>query len=118
MRIKNNPNIKIGNKLKQARVACGYTQEKVAEIINCSSRYIGQLETNISFGSISLIIELCNLYNTTLNDIYSDFIKADKLNDTETIFGYKQLSDEYKKIVDNNISFLNSLQNEKDSTSE
>lgn len=113
MRIKNNPNLKVGKKLQKARLACGYTQEEVAEIINCSSRYIGQLETNKSFGSISLMIELCNIYNITLNDIYADFINIKNDSNNSSIIGYSALKDEYKQIIDNNIAFLNSLQNKK-----
>ena len=113
MRIKNNPNLKVGKQLQKARLACGYTQEEVAEIINCSSRYIGQLETNKSFGSISLMIELCNIYNITLNDIYADFINIKNDSNNYSIIGYSALKDEYKQIIDNNIAFLNSLQNKK-----
>lgn len=113
MRHKNKNELKIGNKLKNARLACGYTQEQVAEKLNCASRYIGQLETNRSFGSISLLIDLCNLYGISLNDIYGDFlhISNKKTNDTSSIIGYSNLNDEYRSIIDNNIQFLNSLQN-------
>lgn len=113
MRIMNNPDIQVGNKLKSARIAAGYTQEQVAEILNCSSRYIGQLETNKSIGSISIIIELCNLYNITLNDLYGDFLKSKSIENQCSIIGYNQLKEEYKLIIDNNILFLNSLQNQK-----
>lgn len=113
MRIMNNPDIQIGNKLKNARVAAGYTQEQVAEILNCSSRYIGQLETNKSIGSISIIIDLCNLYNITLNDLYADYLKSKSIENQSSIIGYKQLKEDYKLIIDNNILFLNSLQNKK-----
>lgn len=113
MRIKNNPDIKVGKKLQSARMACGYTQEEVAEILNCSSRYIGQLETNKSFGSISLMIDLCNIYNITLNDIYADFINTENVTNNSSIIGYNALKDEYKQIIDNNIQYMNSLQNKK-----
>lgn len=33
-----NQEIKVGSKLQKARLANGYTQEQVAEIIGCSSR--------------------------------------------------------------------------------
>lgn len=113
MRIMNNPNITVGKKLQNARIAAGYTQEQVAEILNCSSRYIGQLETNKSIGSISIIIELCNLYNITLNDLYADFLNSNSIENQSSIIGYKQLKEDYKLIIDNNIQFLNSLQNKK-----
>lgn len=110
-----NKEIKIGDKLKNARISCGYTQEQVSEKIDCSPRYIGQLETNQSNGSISLIIELCTLYGITLNELYSDYLKpvVHDLKDTTNISGYFKLNEEYRCIVDNAITFLNTLQNKK-----
>lgn len=106
-----NKEIKIGEKLKNARQSCGLTQEQVCEKIDCAPRYIGQLETNQSKGSISLIIELCSLYGITLNDLYSDYLKVDNgINDLTNIAGYFNLDDEYRSIIDNNIAFLNKLQ--------
>ena len=105
--------IKIGKKLKQARISCGYTQEQVCEILECAPRYVGQLETNQTVGSISFIIDLCSLYKITLNDLYSDYIKQDNNLDLTKISGYFNLNEEYRSIIDNNISFLNKLQNKK-----
>lgn len=104
-------NIEVGEKLKNARLAAGYTQEQVAEIIDCSSRYISQLETNRTLGSIDSILKLCNLYKISLNDIYSDYFefKFNEYKDTQNIIGYNALNDEYKSIVDNTIQYLNNL---------
>lgn len=107
--------IKVGNILKNARIAAGLTQEQVAEKLDCSNRYIGQLETNRTIGSIDLIIELCNLYGVSLNDIYGDYLKFDFKEISQNfpgIVGYHQLNNEYRSIVDNTISYLNKLQNE------
>ena len=113
MRIANNPDIKVGKKLQVARIASGYTQEEVAELLNCSSRYIGQIETNKSCGSISFMIDLCNLYNITLNDVYSDYLTSNNIENQSSIIGYNQLKNDYRQIIDNNILFLNNLQNQK-----
>lgn len=110
-------NIKIGSKLQNARLAKGYTQEEVAEKLDCSSRYIGQLETDRSQGSIDLIIELCNLYNITLDDLYSNYLILNyntKKDDLPNIVGYSQLSNEYRSIIDNTISFLINMQKQTD----
>ena len=109
---KTKKDFKIGQKLKEARVACGYTQEQVSEKLDCSPRYIGQIETDSSSGSISIIIDLCNLYGITLDYIYSDYLKCLSNSDNKIIVGYNKLNNEYKKIVDNNIAFLNNLQNQ------
>lgn len=109
---KTKKDFKIGEKLKEARIACGYTQEQVSEELDCSPRYIGQLETNKTSGSISIILELCNLYGVTFDYIYSDYLKCLSDSDNKIVIGYNKLNDEYKKIVNNNIAFLNDLQNQ------
>ena len=117
MRRKNKFNIEVGSILQNARIAKNLTQEEVAEKVDCSSRYIGQLETNRTLGSIDLIIELCNLYEISLNDIYGIYLKAINLSASKdkcpNIVGYNELSSEYRSIIDNNISYLNTLQNKK-----
>lgn len=108
--------IKVGKKLKNARIAAGYTQEQVAEKFDCSNRYLGLLETDKTLGSIDFIIELCNLYNISLNDIYGDYLKFD-FNEIQqnfpSIVGYHELNEEYKSIIDNSIQYLNTLQKSK-----
>ena len=117
MRRKNKFNIEVGSILQNARIAKNLTQKEVAEKVDCSSRYIGQQETNRTLGSIDLIIELCNLYEISLNDIYGIYLKAINLSASKdkcpNIVGYNELSSEYRSIIDNNISFLNTLQNKK-----
>lgn len=114
MRLSRNQEIKVGSKLQKARLANGYTQEQVAEIIGCSSRYVGQLETNNTSGSISLIVNLCKLYHITLNDLYGEYMDVDSdLSENISFCGYINLNDEYKSIIDNNINYLNQLQNDK-----
>lgn len=106
-----NKKIEIGEKLKNIRLACGYTQEEVCEKIDCSARYICQLETNKTMGSIPLILDLCALYGITLNELYSDYLDL-KSNSNAASFapGYSSLNSEYRSIIDNNIVFLNKLQ--------
>ena len=104
-------NIEVGEKLKNARLATGYTQEQVAEIIDYSSRYISQLETNRTLGSIDSILRICNLYKITLNDIYSEYFEF-KINEHKDA-QYITLNDEYKSIVDNTIQYLSNLQKSK-----
>jgi len=117
MRRKNKFNIQVGNILQNARIAKGLTQEEVAEHVDCSSRYIGQLETNRTIGSIDLMIELCNLYGITLDDLYGIYLQSIDYskykNKCPNVVGYNQLCPEYRSIIDNNINYLNTLQNNK-----
>lgn len=104
-----NHNIKIGKKLQFARLSAGYTQEEVAEKLDCSSRYIGQLETNRSSGSINIIIQLCNLYNISLNDLYGEYLTNSGGNHSSSL-GFSNLNQEHQLIIENTIEFLLSLE--------
>lgn len=108
--------IEIGQKLQNARKSCGLTQDQVAEILDCSSRYLGQIETNHTKSSIPVILELCSLYGLSMDNLYSDYLKNTPTNeDLSKIVGYFKLEPEYKAIIENNIELLNKLQNKKNS---
>ena len=53
----------IGKKLKLARTRSRFTQEKLAEKVSLSTRYISQLERGLAFGSASTIINICKALN-------------------------------------------------------
>lgn len=107
-----NEELKIGEKLKNARLSCGFTQEDVCDKLGYAPRYISQLENNESAGSIFLIIDLCNLYGITLDFLYADYLKVNSsFEDISSISGYFKLNDEHKSIIENNITFLNKLEN-------
>ena len=48
----------IGKKIKLARARTNYTQEKLAEKLSLSTRYISQLERGVAFGSATTIVNL------------------------------------------------------------
>ena len=55
----------IGKKIKLARSKTEYTQEKLAEKLHLSTRYISQLERGIAFGSAKTIVNLCKALSST-----------------------------------------------------
>ena len=73
----------IGKKIKLARSRTNYTQEKLAEKLSLSTRYISQLERGIAFGSATTIINLCKALNISSNFLFDDLIHSDSssLND-------------------------------------
>ena len=66
--------IKIGEVLQKLRKSNGYTQEKMAEEIEVSTRYIGDIEQDRAKPSYEVLIKLCNLYNTSLDQIFSKYL--------------------------------------------
>lgn len=112
MKFSKDANIKVGNKLQNARISNGYTQEKIAELVGCSPRYISQLESDITIGSLPLIINICKLYHISLDDLYGEYLQVStSLSKNINFCGYLSLKEEYKSIVDNSITYLNKLQN-------
>ena len=61
--------MEIGQKLKDARVHSGLTQEVVAEKINVSLQTISNWENEKSYPDIISVIELSNLYCISLDDL-------------------------------------------------
>lgn len=61
--------MEIGQKLMDARVHSGLTQEVVAEKINVSRQTISNWENEKSYPDIISVIELSNLYCISLDDL-------------------------------------------------
>jgi transcriptional regulator with XRE-family HTH domain len=61
--------MKIGVKLKEARLRAGLTQENVAEEIQVTRQTISNWETEKSFPDIVSVIKLSTLYNISLDKL-------------------------------------------------
>ena len=53
--------IKIGKNIQKIRKSNGYTQEKLAEKIEVSVRYISYIEQDKSKPSYEVLIKICNI---------------------------------------------------------
>jgi transcriptional regulator with XRE-family HTH domain len=62
-------NIQIGNRCRRAREASGYTQERLAEMIDKTPQFISDYERGVCGVSLSTIIQLCSVLSVS-----SDFI--------------------------------------------
>ena len=94
----------IGKKIKLARSRTNYTQEKLAEKLSLSTRYISQLERGIAFGSATTIINLCKALNISSNFLFNDLIESDSsslnvLVDDKFLEAYMKLNNYNKEIV-------------------
>lgn len=103
--------IKIGETLQKLRKSFGYTQEKLAEEIEVSTRYIGDIEQDRAKPSYEVLIKICNLYNISLDQIFSEYlnIKENKMVEYG-LYGYQNLEDENKKTIDYLINYFNKKQ--------
>ncbi len=100
--------IKIGEVLQKLRKSNGYTQEKMAEEIEVSTRYIGDIEQDRAKPSYEVLIKICNLYNTSLDQIFSKYlnIKENKILEYG-LCGYENLNKEDKMTIEYLINYFN-----------
>lgn len=95
---------KIGSNIQHARLKTGLTQDALAEKCGVSAKYISAIERGISSGSISLIIDICNILDVTPNYIFNGFINNS--NDCFDVLP-AEISTIYLKLKDDNKSFVN-----------
>lgn len=94
----------IGKKIKLARSQTEYTQEKLAEKLSLSARYISQLERGVAFGSATTIVNICKALNISSDFLFSDIINSkspaiNELLDQDFLEDYLQLNDYNKTVI-------------------
>ncbi|WP_297567421.1 helix-turn-helix domain-containing protein [uncultured Faecalibaculum sp.] len=62
-------NIDIGSRIQKCRKTKGLTQEQMAEGMDVSVQYISDLERGVTGGSVSTIIRICQLLETSADYI-------------------------------------------------
>lgn len=104
----------IGENIQKARLKRKLTQEQLAEMCNVSSEYISTIERGLSSGSISLIVDICNVLDITPDYVFNKCVNSDTNNieilDAETSVTYLKLKDDNKNFVNYTIKHLYSMQ--------
>lgn len=104
-------NKQFGNTLRTLRKARGYTQQQAADLLGLKNKStLASWEVGKSEPDGYTFLKLCRLYG--VNDIYSAFDEISP--STQAADGilerYAQLSDDYKKMIDNMIFQLLDIQ--------
>lgn len=100
--------IKIGKNLQKIRKSNGYTQERLAEKIEVSVRYISDIEQDRAKPSYEILVRICNLFQVTLDQIFSEYLSAKENKSLEySLAGYDKLSKEDKKTIEHLIIYFN-----------
>ena len=106
--MKKSSTIKIGKNIQQIRKSNGYTQEKMAENIEVSVRYISDIEQDRAKPSYEVLIRICNLFHVTLDQIFSEYLSVKENKSLEySIAGYEKLSKQDKKTIEHLIIYFN-----------
>lgn len=59
----------IGARIKKARKAIGWTQEMLAEEVNCGPRHIGQIERGTCGMSVEMLVNICLALKTNIDTL-------------------------------------------------
>ena len=90
-------------KLKDARIAAGYTQAAVADLIGRPQPTVGAWEVGRSQPDVDTLATLLRLYNVSANDFF-DYVPSAvqylSLAEQEHIKKYRTLDEHGKRIVD------------------
>lgn len=107
----------VGNKIQLARLNKSFTQEKLAELCDVSTKHISALETGSSKGSISLMINICKHLSVTPNYLFENALDLGELESnievitSESLITYSKLKPENKNFILDIIDHLYKMQN-------
>lgn len=88
-----------GNKIRNARKEMGFTQFELAEKINVSQNFLGDIERGIKLPSLPKLILLSNTLKISLDNMFVDSLDNILQEPKEIYYTDKQLS-VMRKIVD------------------
>lgn len=86
-----------GARIKKLRIANGYTQNQLGEILCVTGTYIGKIETGLQTGSIELAVELSKTFRVSI-----DFL----------LLGTEPFTDDKKQTLRKIIAFLSEIEND------
>lgn len=100
--------IKIGKNIQTIRKSNGYTQERLAEEIEVSVRYISDIEQDKSKPSYEVLIKICNVFQIGMDQIFSKYINTKENKSMEySLAGFDKLSKKDKETIENLIIYFN-----------
>lgn len=74
-----------GRKIKEARNAFGLTQAELAEQIEVSQNFLGDIERGIKFPSLQKLILICNTLKISLDYLFSESLN-NVLNESSDVY--------------------------------
>lgn len=102
--------IKIGKNLQAIRKSNGYTQEKLAESIEVSVRYVSDIEQDRAKPSYEVLIRFCNVFKVSLNQIFSEYLDIEENKSLAyPLAGYERLAKEDKETIEHLIMYFNKV---------
>lgn len=76
----------LGIRIKQARIAKDYSQLVLAEKINISPNFLGDIERGIKKPSLDTLVQISNLLNISVDTLISDSITVSLEEDNNNMY--------------------------------
>ncbi len=57
----------LGSKIKEARISKGLTQDLLAEMVNCNTSHISNIENSHTKVSLNILLSIANALDTTID---------------------------------------------------
>lgn len=86
----------IGKRIKVARIKADLTQERLAELVEISPTHMSNIETGTTRVSLSVIVNLTNALDVTLDDLLCDSVIKAKVQFERDIASILIDCDEYE----------------------
>lgn len=98
---------KLGLRIKEARLSKNLTQEQLAELVNCNTSHISNVENNHTKVSLNVLLAIANALDTTIDYLLTEQYKnTSQAVDTEIMRILSTLDTEEKQQV---LRILNAL---------
>lgn len=103
--------IAMGSRLREERLKQNLTQEQLAECVNVSTAYIGQIERGERNVALDILIKIVNKLGITIDYVLEESY-TNKYNDNHIFFVIKKmLEDRSPKDIETVCAILNTLLN-------
>lgn len=96
----------IGNNIKIARHQRNYTQERLAEELNTSDKFVSMIERGASGLSITNIVNLCKILNIEPNTLFNGIVDYSNDKDTYIVNSLSTLTSADKDFIISVIQYV------------
>ena len=86
--------IEIGNSIRQLRIKKGLSQEKLAELSDLNTSYIGQIERGEKNPSVDIVYSIAKALDTELSDLFSNISHIDDNSYAQKVYSLMLAMDE------------------------
>lgn len=110
----------IGQRIRQVRKANGLTQEKLAEMLELTEKYLGNLESGKDRPALATLVRFANLFDLSLDYLLGENLNYVKLTagvGTTELFGeltesISKMDDKDRKIMVDFCNYLHEVRND------